>query len=91
MTEWAQELKEHGEFATDEVLGQLISLRQLDDEVQDTLFNGAGAEARLTDPRVVMHVRFLESRLDAWKRDSEGAACKRSKPPPYCTHTLLPN
>ena len=46
MTEWAQELKEHGEFATDEVLGHLISLRQLDDEVQDTLYNGAGAEAR---------------------------------------------
>ncbi|KAF3010692.1 hypothetical protein E8E13_005864 [Curvularia kusanoi] len=77
MTGWAQELKEYREFATDEVLGHLISLRQLDDEVQDTLFIGAGAEARLTDARVVIHVRFLETRLEAWRRDSEGSACKR--------------
>lgn len=79
MTVWAQELKEYGEFTTDGVLAHLISLRQLDDEIQDTLFNGVGADARLTDVRVVMHVRFLETRLDAWKRESEGATCKRSK------------
>lgn len=79
MTRWAQELRDHGEFATDEVLEHLISLRQLDDEVQDTLFTGAGADARLTDARVVMHVRFLETRLEAWKRDSGGAKCKRSE------------
>lgn len=79
MTEWAQELKRHGEFATDEVLAHLVSLRQLDDEVQDTLFTGAGADAALTDARVVMHIRFLETRLDAWKRDSEGVQCQRSK------------
>lgn len=79
MTDWAQELKDYGEFATDEVLGHLISLRQLDDEVQDTLFVGVGADARLTDARVVIHIRFLEMRLDAWKRDSESATCQRSK------------
>ena len=79
MTAWAQELKEQGEFATDEILGHLVSLRQLDDEVQDTLFTGNGADARLTDARVVMHIRFLETRLDTWRRDTEGAQCKRSK------------
>lgn len=79
MSEWAQELSSYGEFATDEVLGHLISLRQLDDEVQDTLFSGAGADAQLADARVVIHVRFLETRLDAWKRDTDGVACQRSK------------
>lgn len=79
MTEWAQELKRHGEFRTDAVLGHLISLRQLDDQVQDTLFTGAAAEARLNDARVVMHVRFLETQLDTWKRDSEGSECQRSE------------
>lgn len=79
MTGWAQELKDQGEFATDEVLGHLISLRQLDDEVQETLFTGSEAQAQLADARVVMHIRFLETRLDAWKRDSEGATCQRSK------------
>ncbi len=34
MTEWAQELKDQGEFPTDEVLGHLVSLRQIDDEVE---------------------------------------------------------
>ncbi|KAJ4992174.1 hypothetical protein SVAN01_02193 [Stagonosporopsis vannaccii] len=77
MTEWAQELKSCGEFATDEVLGRLISLRQLDDEIQDTLFNASGADAQLTDARVVIHIRFLETRLDAWKRDAGGVACLR--------------
>lgn len=80
MTDWAQELKRDGEFESDEVLGHLVSLRQLDDEVQDTLFTGAAAEAQFTEPRVIMHVRFLETRLEAWKRESEGSECQRSKP-----------
>lgn len=79
MTEWAQDLKRHGEFPTDEVLGHLVSLRQLDDQVQDTLFTGAARDAGLTDARVVMHIRFLKTQLDAWKRDSEGVQCQRSK------------
>ncbi|KAH6643721.1 hypothetical protein C7974DRAFT_4040 [Boeremia exigua] len=77
MTEWAQELKDYREYPTDEVLGHLISLRQIEDEIQDTLFTGCGADAQLTDTRVVMHMRFLETRLDAWKRDSEGVTCQR--------------
>jgi hypothetical protein len=79
MTEWAQDLKVYGEFATDEVLGHLVSLRQLDDQVQDTLFTGASRDAGLTDARVVMHIRFLKTQLDTWKRDSEGVHCQRSK------------
>ena len=79
MTGWAQDLKSYGEFATDEVLGHLVSLRQLDDQVQDTLFTGATREAGLTDTRVVMHIRFLQTQLAAWKRDSEGVQCQRSK------------
>lgn len=79
MTDWAEELKRDGEFSTDKILGRLISLRQLDDEVQDTLFTGTGAEARLTDARVVMHIRFLSSRLETWRRESEDSDCRRSK------------
>lgn len=79
MTEWAQNLKQYGEFLTDEVLGHLVSLRRLDDQIQDSLFTGAAAESRLTDTRVLMHVRFLQSQLDTWKQDSEGVQCQRSK------------
>ncbi|KAJ4383398.1 hypothetical protein N0V86_001445 [Didymella sp. IMI 355093] len=77
MTEWAQDLKQYGEFPTDEILGHLVSLRKLDDQVQDTLFTGAAADARLTDARVLMHIRFLETQLDTWRRDSEGVQCQR--------------
>ena len=77
MTEWAQELKCHGEFVTDRMLGHLISLRQLEDQVQDNLFTGSGAASLLTDAHVVMQVRFLEMQLDTWKRESDGAECER--------------
>ncbi|KAL1656065.1 hypothetical protein SLS61_001135 [Didymella pomorum] len=77
MAGWAQDLKSYGEFATDEVLGHLVSLRQLDDQVQDTLFTGATRDVGLTDTRVVMHIRFLQTQLATWKRDSEGVQCQR--------------
>lgn len=79
MTDWAQDLKQYGEFDTDEALGHLVSLRQLDDQVQETLFTGAAADARLTDARVVMHIQFLKMQLDNWKRASGGTNCQRSK------------
>lgn len=79
MTEWAQELKREQEFATDEMLEQLISLRQLEDQVQESLFTGAVADAPMTDAHVLMHVRFLETQLDAWKRDNEGDPSQRRK------------
>ena len=88
MTEWAQELKIEREFDTDETLGHLVSLRQLDDQVQETLFTGAAADAPLTDTRVLMHIRFLETQLEAWKRDSEGTAYQRSK---FVVIALFPN
>lgn len=88
MTEWAQELKREAEFDTDKILGQLISLRQLDDQVQDTLFVGDAANASLADARVLMHVRFLEGQLDAWKRDSEASGCQRSKHNSTATHCI---
>ena len=87
MTEWAQDLKAYGEFATDEVLGHLVSLRQLDDQVQDTLLTGVVSDAGLNDARVAMHIRFLKTQLDTWKRDSKGVQCQRSKlnqPFPVC-------
>lgn len=81
MSESAQELRKYGEYATDEVLEHLVSLRQLDDQVQDALFTGTAADARLTDARVVMHVRFLETQLDTWKQNTESVQCQRSKLP----------
>lgn len=79
MVEWAQDLKRDQEFDTDAILGQLISLRQLDDQVQESLFTGAAADAPLIDAGLLMRVRFLETQLEAWKHESAGTEYQRSK------------
>lgn len=82
MTEWAQNLRAQHEFDSDETICYLITLRQLDDQVQDTLYSTGAIDLPLSDARTLMHVRFLEGQLDAWKRDSQNAGAQR------CRHTL---
>ncbi|KAH7378333.1 hypothetical protein BKA66DRAFT_421360 [Pyrenochaeta sp. MPI-SDFR-AT-0127] len=77
MTEWAQNLKCHGEYDSDQTICHLISLRQIDDQIQDTLFAGSAAKAPLTDARILMHLRFMEAQLDTWRRDSFGSPSHR--------------
>jgi len=79
MTEWARNLKHEREYDSDETISHLIALRQLDDQVQDTLFTGSAAELPLTDARTLMHVRFLEGQLEAWRSDSLNAGAQRRK------------
>jgi hypothetical protein len=80
MTEWAQNLKHEREYDSDETISHLITLRQLDDQVQDTLYSDSAKELPLSDARTLMHVRFLENQLDTWKRDSQDAGAQRCKP-----------
>jgi hypothetical protein len=85
MTEWAQNLRNEREYDSDETISHLITLRQLDDQVQDTLYCDNAVDLPLSDARTLMHVRFLESQLDAWKRDSQDAGAQRCK----CTSAML--
>jgi hypothetical protein len=80
MTEWAQNLKNDREYDTDETICHLITLRQLDDQVQDTLYSATAVNLPLSDARTLMHVRFLENQLDAWKSESQGAGAQRCEP-----------
>ncbi len=77
MTEWAQSLKSDREYETDEAICHLISLRRIDDQVQDTLFTGSAADISFADARTEMHVQFIEVQLDAWKRESSGSSSQR--------------
>lgn len=79
MTDWAQNLKHEREYDSDETISHLITLRQLDDQVQDTLYSDSAKGLPLSDARTLMHVRFLESQLEAWKRDSQDAGEQRCK------------
>jgi hypothetical protein len=89
MTEWALNLKQQREYDSDETICHLITLRQLDDQVQDTLYSGSAVDLPLSDGRTLMHVRFLDTQLEAWKRESQGAGAQRCE----CrksTHGILP-
>lgn len=77
MSEWALRLKRNLEYASDETISHLISLRQIDDQIQDTLFVGDAFQMPLSDARTLMHVRLLEGQLDTWKRESQYVGSKR--------------
>ena len=77
MSEWAQSLKQNREYETDETINLLISLRQIDDQVQDALFTADGSQLPISDGRALMHVRFIDAQLDTWKRECDGVASQR--------------
>lgn len=77
MTEWAQSLKQDREYESDETIGLLIALRQIDDQIQDTLFTGSARETNLSDPRTLMHMRFMAAQLETWKKESANAVSRR--------------
>ncbi|KAF2853711.1 hypothetical protein T440DRAFT_465479 [Plenodomus tracheiphilus IPT5] len=77
MTEWAQNLKQDREYESDETIGHLISLRQIDDQIQDTLFAGSTRDTNLSDPRTLMHMRFMAALLETWKKESSAAESRR--------------
>ncbi|KAI4945156.1 hypothetical protein J4E91_008133 [Alternaria rosae] len=77
MTEWAQSLKQDREYETDETISLLISLRQIDDQVQDELFTADTSQLPMSDGRALMHVRFIDVQLDTWKRECNDVASQR--------------
>jgi hypothetical protein len=79
MAEWARNLRQEREYESDETISHLVTLRQLDDQVQDTLFTGPATDLPLSDTRTLMHIRFLEGQLDTWRRESQHAGERRCK------------
>jgi hypothetical protein len=77
MAEWAQELKADREHASDESISYLISLRHIDDQIQDTLFTADAIRSPSSDARTLLHVRFMESQLGLWEQSSSGATSQR--------------
>jgi hypothetical protein len=77
MADWAQELGRDREYTSDETISHLISLRHIDDQIQDTLFTADVMRLPLSNARTLMHVRFMDSQLDIWKRSSISATSPR--------------
>ncbi|KAF1941635.1 hypothetical protein EJ02DRAFT_512302 [Clathrospora elynae] len=61
MAEWAQKLKQYREYESDETLGHRISWRQIDDQIQDTLFTSDALHLPLSYGQTLMHEQFMEA------------------------------
>lgn len=79
MTEAAENLGKELEHESDEVISHLISLRQIEEQIQDILFTADAAQLPLSDGRMLMHLRSIEGQLDAWKAQSCCSASQRRK------------
>jgi hypothetical protein len=79
MSDWAEELKREREFDTDETLGLLVSLRKIDDHVQDDLYSHDTINSPFTDTRVTVTVRFYESMLAEWRGKSQAVGSSRRR------------
>ncbi|EUC38023.1 hypothetical protein COCCADRAFT_32906 [Bipolaris zeicola 26-R-13] len=77
MTEAAESLGKELEYESDEVISHLISLRQIEEQIQDILFTADTAQLSLSDGRMLMHLRSIEGQLDAWKARSCCSASQR--------------
>lgn len=77
MTEAAESLGKELEYESDEVISHLISLRQIEEQIQDILFTADTAQLSLSDGRLLMLLRSIEGQLDAWKAQSCYSASQR--------------
>ncbi|ORY18170.1 hypothetical protein BCR34DRAFT_554339 [Clohesyomyces aquaticus] len=78
MAESCQRLKSDAEYVSDERIGQLIALRRIDDQIHDSLFTEDAACLPITDSRISMNLRFAESQIDEWKRETRGVEYSRA-------------
>jgi hypothetical protein len=77
MTEAAESLGQEVEYESDEAISHLLSLRQIEEHIQDTLFTADTMRLSLSDGRTLMHLRSIEAQLDAWKVQSCCSASQR--------------
>ncbi|KAF2274045.1 uncharacterized protein EI97DRAFT_469018 [Westerdykella ornata] len=64
------------EFESDKIIMRLISLRRIDDQIHDSFDVEDAANLPITDSRVSMNLRFIETQLEEWKRDKNEADCE---------------
>ncbi|KAF2469241.1 uncharacterized protein BDR25DRAFT_263691 [Lindgomyces ingoldianus] len=71
MAEACRCLRNDAEYSIDEIIGQLISLRRIDDQIHDTFFTEEAAQLPITDSRVLMNLRFVETQIEEWRRETQ--------------------
>lgn len=79
MVECGRRLRQDREYASDDLIGRLISLRRIDDQISETFNSEEALDLPITDSRIAMNLRFVETLLDEWRRDNNTENFKRSK------------
>jgi hypothetical protein len=86
MGQCSRDLRDHRQYSSDVIIGHLLSIRRLDDQIQDCFFTEETAGLDIADPRISMNFRFLESQLEEWKRERYSEEYQIRKP---CVITVI--
>lgn len=68
MAECIRNLDQAHQYQSDAILGHLVALRRLDDQIHDLFFTEDTVDLPLSNPQILMNFRFIETQLDQWKK-----------------------
>jgi hypothetical protein len=75
----SQRLMYDREYESDETISSLISLRRLDDQIYESLNGDDTVDLPITDSRIYMSMRFLETQLEDWKVNNTTTGMSKSE------------
>jgi len=70
MGESAKGLRDEAEYTSDQIISHLISLRRIDDQIHDAFYSEETLDLPITDSRILMNLRFMETQMQEWKRET---------------------
>ncbi|KAF2196697.1 hypothetical protein GQ43DRAFT_382687 [Delitschia confertaspora ATCC 74209] len=70
MADSSRRLKEEGEYPTDAMFLHLLTIRHIRDEIAENLCANEFRGLPISDPRIAMHIRYMETRLEEYKKQS---------------------
>ncbi|KAF2732603.1 hypothetical protein EJ04DRAFT_440740 [Polyplosphaeria fusca] len=77
MAECWKRLRDDMEYPSDKMIGPLISLRRIDDQIHDAFYTDDALDLSFGDSRIFMNMRFIESQLDDWRSDNTSNKLQR--------------
>lgn len=80
MAECGRTLQNDHEYSSDEIIGHLISLRRIDDQIHDAFYSDEALDLPITDSRILMNLRFMETQMEEWKRVPYRDEFRQGKP-----------
>ncbi|PVI01556.1 hypothetical protein DM02DRAFT_591044 [Periconia macrospinosa] len=69
MIDCCRNLRQSYEISSDIIIARLIALRRLDDQIQDAFYSEGIVDLPLSDPRIIMNYKFLQTQIDDSRDD----------------------